>query len=90
MCYVRRMGETIGLRDLRQRASEVIREVEDGHTLTVTVNGRAAAQLVPMPGRQWRTWNQVASLLAGAGDPSMLDDLRHFPGDIDDPFERHP
>lgn len=89
MCYVDDMADTIGLRDLRQRASEVIREVEDGRTLTVTVNGRAAAQLVPVPGRQWRTWDEVAAVLSGPGDPSLRDDLRHFPDDIDDPFERH-
>lgn len=88
MCYVRRMVETVGLRDLRHRASEVIREVEDGHTVTVTVNGRPAAQLVPVPGRQWRTWDEVASALTGPGDQTLLDDFRHFPDDVSDPFER--
>ncbi|MEW6323536.1 MAG: type II toxin-antitoxin system prevent-host-death family antitoxin [Acidobacteriota bacterium] len=40
--------KTIGVRELRQRASEFLREVEKGATLEVTVHGRPVAQLVPV------------------------------------------
>ena len=39
--------KTIGVRDLRQRASEYLREVAEGRSLEVTSNGRPVAQLVP-------------------------------------------
>jgi prevent-host-death family protein len=42
---------TVGVRELRQNASEVIRRVEGGEEIDVTVNGRVAARLVPIRGR---------------------------------------
>lgn len=38
----------VGVRELRQNASEVIRRVEGGEEIDVTVNGRIAARLVPL------------------------------------------
>jgi prevent-host-death family protein len=40
--------KTIGVRELRQRASEFLREVEEGARLEVTAHGRPVAQLVPV------------------------------------------
>lgn len=40
--------KTIGVRELRQRASEYLREVEGGASLEVTAHGRPIAQLVPV------------------------------------------
>jgi prevent-host-death family protein len=40
--------KTIGIRDLRQRASIVLREVESGVTFEVTDRGRPVALLSPM------------------------------------------
>jgi prevent-host-death family protein len=40
--------KTIGVRELRQRASEYLREVEEGASLEVTAHGRPVAQLVPV------------------------------------------
>ena len=37
----------VGVRDLRQRASEVLREVDRGRTVAVTTRGRQVAILVP-------------------------------------------
>ena len=39
---------TIGVRELRQRASEYLREVEAGRTFEVTARGRPVALLVPL------------------------------------------
>jgi prevent-host-death family protein len=41
----------VGIRELRQNASEVVRRVEAGEEIDVTVNGRLAARLIP-PSRQ--------------------------------------
>lgn len=41
---------TVGVRELRQNASEILREVEAGEAATVTVAGRPVAQIVPIRG----------------------------------------
>ncbi|MBA2426827.1 MAG: type II toxin-antitoxin system prevent-host-death family antitoxin [Actinobacteria bacterium] len=40
---------SIGIRELRQRASEYLRLVESGETVEVTDRGRPIAMLVPIP-----------------------------------------
>ena len=40
---------SIGIRELRQRASEYLRRVEAGETLEVTDRGRPIALLTPIP-----------------------------------------
>jgi prevent-host-death family protein len=40
---------SIGVRELRQRASEVLRRVEQGETIEVTDRGRRVAILAPPP-----------------------------------------
>lgn len=40
----------MGIRELRQRASELIRLVEAGESVEVTDRGRPVAMLVPIPG----------------------------------------
>jgi prevent-host-death family protein len=42
---------TVGVRELRQRASELLRRVEAGETVEVTDRGRPVAILAPVPGR---------------------------------------
>ena len=39
----------IGIRELRQRASRYLRDVERGETIEVTDRGRPVARLVPVP-----------------------------------------
>lgn len=40
---------SIGVRELRQRASELLRRVEQGETIEVTDRGRPVAMLAPPP-----------------------------------------
>src|SRR6266567_4577944 len=40
---------TVGVRELRQRASELLRRVEAGETIEVTDRGRPVALLAPLP-----------------------------------------
>lgn len=78
---------TIGLRELRQRASEILREVEAGETATVTVSGRPVAQLVPLPADRWTTWARISGIYDSPTDPHW--DVRGFdaPG-LTDPWAR--
>jgi prevent-host-death family protein len=66
MRYNGRMENTVGLRELRQRASEIVRKVEDGQEMTVTVQGRPAMRLVPITRSRWRRVEEVRDLFAGA------------------------
>ncbi len=65
--------KTIGIRELRQRASVVLREVESGVTFEVTDRGRPVAVLSPMANKS------PLDRLRAAGDVSTpigaLDDL---------------
>lgn len=40
---------SVGVRELRQRASELLRRVEAGETIEITHRGRPVALLSPMP-----------------------------------------
>jgi len=42
---------SVGVRELRQRASELLRLVEAGETIEVTDRGRPVAVLAPLPDR---------------------------------------
>ncbi len=82
----------IALRELRNNTSEVLRRVEDGEEIDVTVNGRAVARLVPLPRRPRFLPAEV--VLANQADPGLLDDLRELLGDettddVKDPWERY-
>jgi prevent-host-death family protein len=75
----------VGLRELRQQASELIRRVEAGEVVTVTVSGRPAARLVPVERNRWRRDVDIRSLFAGPrddqwdGDRDQLDDQLRDP-----------
>jgi len=60
---------TVGLRELRQDASDLVRRVENGEEIEITVAGRLAARLVPAAPRRWHRWDDIADLFAGRPDP---------------------
>jgi prevent-host-death family protein len=63
----------VGVRELRQRASELLRRVEAGETIEVTDHGRPVALLAPLPD----AGPLEALRAAGVIDPATgaLDDL---------------
>jgi prevent-host-death family protein len=72
----------VGLRELRQNASDIVRRVEAGETVTITVSGRTAARIVPAGRHEWRRWADVADLFAPdraadgwTQDRAVLDDV---------------
>lgn len=80
--------ETTGLRELRQNASELVRRVEAGETVTVTVSGREVAQLVPVSRGYWRTWVEIAAIFDGPADPDWSTDRDLIDQLPSDPFAR--
>lgn len=77
---------TIPLRELRNNASQVVRRVEAGERLTVTVDGRPAADLVPHSGR--RRFASRAELIGLFGSrtptPGLREDVRRLVPDTTD------
>jgi prevent-host-death family protein len=63
----------VGVRELRQRASELLRRVEAGETIEVTDRGRPVALLTPVP--------EAGPLerLRAAGDVSAPSELGELP-----------
>lgn len=60
---------SVGVRELRQRASELLRRVEHGETIEVTDRGRPVAVLAPIPDR-----GSLGELRAtGQLEPAMAD-----------------
>ena len=77
----------IAVRDLKNRLSEIVRDVELGHEYIVTVDRRPVAKLSPLPQR--RTWVPLGEFLAAFegkwADPGLLAELDEIAGDtVDD------
>lgn len=74
-------------RELRNRVSEVLRQVEGGASLTVTVRGRPAAELVPVTrSRRFVPRATVERIvLAAPLDPQFADDVD---GVLDETIDR--
>lgn len=51
MCYSRGVSHEVSVRELRNRTAEVLRRVESGERLRVTVDRRPVAELVPLASR---------------------------------------
>ncbi len=68
----------IPVRELRNNVSQVLRRVEAGERLRVTVSGRPVAALVPLSDRpQEMPWHQFISSLTNArADAALADELR--------------
>jgi prevent-host-death family protein len=54
MCYGRFVSDEVSVRELRNHTADVLRRVEAGERLRVTVDRRPVAELVPLPARA--TW----------------------------------
>jgi len=67
----------IPARELRNHVSEVLRRVEAGERLTVTVSGRPVAELVPIERRRrFVSWEEF--LTWPKTDPGLRDELREM------------
>ncbi len=76
---------TVGLRELQQRASELVRRVEAGEEVTITVAGRPSVRLVAAERRSWRQWEEIAELLRGPADVGWEHDRDRIDQQLRDP-----
>lgn len=79
---------TVGLRELRQDASDLVRRVERGEEIEITVAGRLAARMVPAAPRRWQRWDEIAELFAGRPDPDWERDRELIDQSVGNPWER--
>ena len=64
------MSDQVGLREMRQQASELVRRVEAGEEIVVTVAGRPAARLVPVRPMRWRKGREIRQIFETPTDPA--------------------
>lgn len=75
MCYSLSMPNDVSVRELRNHTAEVLRRVEAGERLRVTVDRRPVAELAPLPARDvWVPRERVVDALVQA-DAALRADL---------------
>ncbi len=78
----------VGLRELRQQASELVRWVAAGEELIITVSGRPSAWMVSAAPRTWHIWDEVAELFSGPADTAWQRDRERIDAQLGDPWTR--
>lgn len=79
------MAKDVSVRELRNHTADVLRRVEGGERLRITVDRRPVAELVPLPGRAtWVPRLRAVDALIQA-DPELRADLREaLPDTVDE------
>jgi prevent-host-death family protein len=79
---------SVGVRELRQRASELLRRVEQGETIEVTDRGRPVAVLAPPPeGSPLDRLRVLGDIDPAEGDLDDLPEPLVLPAGIERPSE---
>jgi antitoxin (DNA-binding transcriptional repressor) of toxin-antitoxin stability system len=82
------MARDVSVRELRNATAGVIAELEKGERMTLTVNRRPVADIVPHIDQRdpWVPSSELRRVVdEAAADPALLDDLADVRGDeIDD------
>lgn len=76
----------VGLREMRQNASDLVRRAQAGERVTITVAGRPAAVLGPVSPRTWRQWDDLAGIFDQPTDPDWADEEDLLEDGIFDPW----
>ncbi len=80
-----RMGSSVSVRELRNKVSEVLRRVESGERVTVTVDRRPVAELVPLRRRRTVSASEAMNIVSRhAADSGMLREVRSLLTDTTD------
>jgi prevent-host-death family protein len=77
----------VGIRELRQRASELIRRVEGGESIEITDRGRPVAVLAPLPEDPLERLRASGDLEAAAAGITHLPDPLELPPGSELPSE---
>ncbi|HST70374.1 MAG TPA: hypothetical protein VLI94_12045 [Solirubrobacterales bacterium] len=82
------MARNISIRELRNSTSDVVSELEAGERLTLTVNRRPVADILPHAEKRdpWVPSSELRRIVHEASaDPGLLDDLEDIRGaELDD------
>ena len=78
----------VGLREMRQQASDLVRRAESGERVVITVAGRPAAVLGPAASEAWRHWDDIADVFGRPTDPDWAADRDGLDDTVADPWER--
>jgi prevent-host-death family protein len=71
----------VSSRDLRNRTADVLRRVEAGERIRISVNRRPVAELVPLGRPQWTSGAAIERILVESpADAVLLDDLAFVRG----------
>ncbi|MGI8947683.1 MAG: type II toxin-antitoxin system Phd/YefM family antitoxin [Ornithinimicrobium sp.] len=80
--------DSIPQKELRNQVGAVLRRVEAGESLTVTVAGRPVAELSPAAPRRWVSGPRLAALWRGPAPRGLDTDLEMLDAGVVDPFPR--
>lgn len=78
---------SVGTRELRNDTAGLLRRVEAGERVTITVRGAPVAELVPLASRRgrWMPRDEFLEMLPGIqADPGLRDDLARLAGETTD------
>lgn len=86
-CYDRRTIVEVATRELRNKTADLLRRVEAGESMVITVRGKPVADLVPhqSDGPRWMPVDELVELLkTHSADPGLRDDLKRIAGETTD------
>jgi prevent-host-death family protein len=81
---------TVASRDLRNHTAEVLRQVSEGAHVTVTVNGSAVAEIIPVRATRRASMSKrdlIVLLAHHQADPGLRDDLAALAGETTDDLD---
>jgi prevent-host-death family protein len=85
LCYKWSMSD-VSSRDLRNRTADVLRRVEAGERVRISVNRRPVAELVPLGRPRWVSGAAIERILRESpADEALLDDLAAVRGQVVEP-----
>lgn len=81
---------TVASRDLRNHTADVLRQVAEGTSVTITVNGKPVAEISPVRSTraQFMTKADLLEIIASKqADPGLRRDLEVLAGDTTDDLD---
>jgi prevent-host-death family protein len=85
MSYSGGVSDEVSVRELRNHTADVLRRVEAGERLRVTVDRRPVAELVPLPARAaWVSRQRVIDALVQADSDLRNELARALPDTVDE------
>lgn len=77
---------TIPQKELRNQVGEVLRRVEAGESIVVTVSGRPVAELSPVRRHRWVSGPALTRVWSGPAPRDLNSDLGRLGAGLVDPF----